>query len=61
MKPGPTARALAWAVGDSVGYIIGGFSASAGAPDGGKFVLALRRDRSGRWLIAADMDNGNRR
>ena len=59
---GPLAlRALAWAVEDSVGYIIGGFSSGAGAPDGGKFVLALRRDGSGRWLIAADMDNGNRR
>ena len=32
-----------------------------GAPDVGKFVLTLRRAASGRWLIAADMDNGNSR
>ncbi len=27
----------------------------------GKFLLALRRDASGRWLIAADMDNAIQR
>lgn len=54
-------RALGFAVADTVGYIVGGFSGRAGEPDAGKFVLALRRDASGRWLIAADMDNGNQR
>lgn len=54
-------RAMAFAVGDTVGYIIGGYSGRPGAPDDGKFVLAVRRDASGRWLIAADMDNGNSR
>lgn len=29
--------------------------------DSGKFVLALRGGGDGRWLIAADMDNSNRR
>jgi hypothetical protein len=29
--------------------------------DSGKFVLALRGGEDGRWLIAADMDNSNRR
>lgn len=53
-------RAVAYAVSDTVGYIIGGFSRQAGEPDGGKFVLALRRTRGGPWRIAADMDNGNR-
>ncbi|HEX9754527.1 MAG TPA: DUF4440 domain-containing protein [Gemmatimonadales bacterium] len=54
-------RALGFAVADTVGYIVGGFSGRAGEPDAGKFVLALRRDPSGRWLIAADIDNGNQR
>lgn len=52
-------RALAFATADTVGYIIGVFGRRAGEPDVGKFVLALRRDETGRWLIAADMDNGN--
>lgn len=54
-------RAMTFAVGDTVGYIIGGYAARPGDPDDGKFVLAVRRDASGRWLIAADMDNGNSR
>ena len=56
-------RALAYATTDSVGYIIGayGYGAAAPVPDVGKFVLALRRGVDGRWLIAADMDNGNSR
>ncbi len=40
------------------GFIIGVYRHGASAPDSGKFVLALRRDpSSGRWDIAADMDN----
>ena len=59
---GPLAlRAMGYAVSDTVGYIIGAFAGRAGDPDAGKFVLAVRRDASGRWLIAADMDNGNSR
>ena len=57
-------RALAFATGDTVGYIIGAFryGADANAPDNGKFVLALRRaSRTGPWLIAADLDSANRR
>jgi len=54
-------RALAFAVADTVGYIIGGFATSPGEPDAGKFILALRRSPGGPWKIAADMDNGNRR
>ena len=53
-------RALAYAHADSVGYIIGAFSADGGR-DAGKFVLPLRRGGDGRWLIAADIDNGNSR
>lgn len=56
-------RALAYRVADDVGYIVGAYN--YGDPvegiDGGKFLLALRRDGSGKWLIAADLDNANRR
>jgi hypothetical protein len=52
-------RAHAYAVSDTVGYIIGAFGYQAGT-DNGKFVLALRRRPGGQWLIAADLDQGNR-
>lgn len=51
-------RALAFSHADSVGYIIGAYAEKAGAPDDGKFILTLRHEQ-GRWLITADMDNGN--
>lgn len=52
-------RGLAFATSDTVGYIVGAFRYDDG-PEGGKFLLALRRARVGDpWLIAADMDNGN--
>jgi hypothetical protein len=54
-------RAVAYATADTVGYIIGAYAARSDAPDWGKFILALRRDPGGRWLIAADMDNVNAR
>jgi uncharacterized protein (TIGR02246 family) len=56
-------RALAFAVQDTVGYIVGayGFGDTPPVPDTGKFVLALRRARGGPWLIAADIDQTNRR
>jgi ketosteroid isomerase-like protein len=53
-------RAFAYAVNGDVGYILGGFSSEPGIPDRGKFTLTLRK-RDGRWLIASDMDNANRR
>jgi ketosteroid isomerase-like protein len=55
-------RALAYAVQDTVGYIVGayGYGDTPGVPDRGKFVLALRRAPGGPWLIAADIDNANR-
>lgn len=46
---------------DTVGYIVGGFALDKSSPDGGKFILLLRRTGRGPWRIAADMDNGNRR
>jgi len=57
-------RALAFAVQDTVGYIVGAYGygeTPPPVPDRGKFVLALRRARgSGPWLIAADIDQSNR-
>ncbi len=53
-------HAFAYEVADSVGYIIGGFKTSPDQPDAGKFILALRKGDDGQWMIAADMDNGNR-
>jgi ketosteroid isomerase-like protein len=55
-------RAIAFRIDGSVGYIVGAFNYRdpIDGIDGGKFLLALRRDTSGRWLIAADLDNGNR-
>ena len=52
-------RALQYSVSGDTGYVIGGYSRSAFMPDSGKFILALRKNASGDWLIAADMDNGN--
>jgi ketosteroid isomerase-like protein len=52
-------RAVAFATGGNVGYIIGAFTDRPGAPDRGNFTLTLRRDPSRRWLIMSDMDNGN--
>lgn len=53
-------RAFAFETNGNVGYIIGGYGAGDGQADTGKFILALRRVK-GRWLIAADIDNANRR
>jgi ketosteroid isomerase-like protein len=56
---GPLAlRAFGYSTDGRVGYMVGGFGRDAGEPDTGKFVLALRKVGD-RWLIAADMDNGN--
>jgi ketosteroid isomerase-like protein len=54
-------RAVAYATDGNVGYILGGFTNRAGAPDLGKFTLTLQKERSGRWMIMSDMDNGNQR
>jgi ketosteroid isomerase-like protein len=56
-------RALAYTVADTVGYIIGAYAwgDAAAVGDNGKFMLALRRAPGGPWLIAADIDNMNRR
>ena len=53
-------RALSHMTEGSTGYIIGAYRYGNATTDNGKFVLALRRVGD-RWLIAADMDNTNRR
>jgi ketosteroid isomerase-like protein len=59
---GPLAlRALAYATQGPVGYIIGAYGPVAGGEERGKFVLTLRREPAGRWLITADMDNSSQR
>ena len=53
-------RAVGYASGDTVGYIIGGYRYGESATDGGKFILTLRRAPRGEWKIAADLDAANR-
>lgn len=50
-------HAFAYAVSDTVGYIIGGYRYPQSTGPGGKYLLAIRRGTDGKWLIAADMDN----
>ena len=52
-------RALAYAVADTVGYIIGAYGYGDTPGDMGKFTLTLRRSRGAAWEIFSDMDNGN--
>ena len=53
-------RALGFAADGNVGYIIGAYAYGDEPGDMGKFVLALRREAGGPWLIASDIDNMNR-
>lgn len=52
-------RALAFAAGDTVGYIIGAYGYDNTSGDTGKFTLTLRRAPGEPWLIFSDMDNPN--
>jgi ketosteroid isomerase-like protein len=51
-------RAEKFAAERRTAYIIGVYGHEPDAPETGKFVLALERGPTGRWLIAADIDNG---
>ena len=53
-------RAVGYATGDTVGYIVGGYRYGDTTTDGGKFVLGLRRAPRGDWKIAVDLDAANR-
>ena len=58
---GPLAlHALAARTSGDTGYIIGVFGREPSGPLVGKFVLALIKASSGRWLIMADIDNSMR-
>lgn len=52
-------RALAYAAGDTVGYIVGGYRYGDAAHDMGKFTLTLQRAPGKPWLISSDMDSMN--
>lgn len=52
-------RTLAFATGDTIGYIIGVYSYGNKPGDTGKFTLTLRRVPGEPWLIFSDMDNLN--
>lgn len=52
-------RALAFASGDTIGYIIGAYGYDDTPGDTGKFTLTLRRAPGEPWLIFSDMDNPN--
>jgi ketosteroid isomerase-like protein len=53
-------RPFAFGAADTVAYILGAYGYGEGTNEDGKFTLTLRRERGGKWLIASDMDNGNR-
>jgi len=52
-------RALAYAGGDTVGYIVGGYRYGDAPHDIGKFTITLKRAPGKPWLISSDMDNMN--
>lgn len=52
-------RAIQYSMTADMAHIVGGFASEAGKPDGGKFLLVLKKGADGKWMIAADMDNMN--
>ena len=52
-------RALAYAAGSTIGYIVGGYRYGDAPRDIGKFTLTLQRAPGKRWLISSDMDSMN--
>nr|WP_314862485.1 nuclear transport factor 2 family protein [uncultured Undibacterium sp.] len=52
-------RALAYADGGTVGYILGGYRYGDAPHDIGKFTITLKRAPGKSWLISSDMDNMN--
>ena len=52
-------RALAYAGGDTVGYIVGGYRYGDAPHDIGKFTITLQRALGEPWLISSDMDSMN--
>jgi ketosteroid isomerase-like protein len=59
-KGGPLRlRALAFAAGDTIGYIVGGYRYGDALQDMGKFTITLQRAPGKPWLISSDMDSMN--
>jgi ketosteroid isomerase-like protein len=52
-------RALAFAAGDTIGYIVGGYRYGDALQDMGKFTITLQRAPGKPWLISSDMDSMN--
>lgn len=52
-------RAIAYAAGDTIGYIVGGYRYGDATQDMGKFTITLQRTRGKPWLISSDMDSMN--
>ena len=52
-------RAVAFAAGDTTGYIIGAYRYGSAPNDIGKFTLTLHRAPGKPWLIYSDMENLN--
>lgn len=53
-------RAIDYAIEGSTGYIVGAYGYGEDGGDTGKWILTLRRDEEGRWLISGDMNNSSR-
>ena len=53
-------RPISYATNGNTGYILGTYGYGEEGGDIGKWILAIRQDADGRWLIAADMDNASR-
>jgi ketosteroid isomerase-like protein len=52
-------RALTFAAGDTIGYIVGGYRYGEALHDIGKFTITLQRAPGKPWLISSDMDSMN--
>ena len=58
MGTGLTLKILERSVGTDVAYLVGNYS-FPGEPDAGKFLVCLKRGKTGGWQIGADMWNSN--
>jgi ketosteroid isomerase-like protein len=52
-------RAFAYAAGDTIGYIVGGYRYGDATKDMGKFTITLQRAPGKPWMISSDMDSMN--
>lgn len=58
MGAGLALKILERSVGTDIGYLVGNYS-FPGEPDSGKFLVCLKRGKTGGWQIGADMWNSN--